>query len=140
MNPDHEATMNNTPSIQALANWKKQIPRNREERRKQMSKRKYHLELQVYADQEVSSIYGTFNESNPIVLDWTVFKVKKDGSKEVVDRSDRYKVKETQVSNNNIQAEAAPLEKKIIEPSVENLDGQATIKGSSLITKLEGSV
>jgi len=144
MHPDREESRK-LSLAQALANWKAHIPRNREERRKQLSKHKYYLVLEekekAYVNHDSNQTYGVFGKP---FKEWKVYKVKKDGTKTELDSSDKYGTyqstgPESIGSVNNEQVvEAAPL--KNIEPSIDSLDGQATIKGAPLIAKPEGTL
>jgi hypothetical protein len=73
MNPDHRDT--STASERALKDWKRKIPLNRAGRRDQLSRYKYYLEL---------------NESDTF---WSVYAVKKDGNKVMVDNSANHEPK-----------------------------------------------
>ena len=73
MNPDYRET--ESASDKALNDWKKSIPLNRAGRRNQLSKYKYYLEL---------------NESETF---WSVYGVKKDGSRFMIDNSANHVLK-----------------------------------------------
>lgn len=75
MNPDYLKVK--TAPETALQDWKRKIPVNRAGKRDQLSRYKYYLEL---------------NESDTF---WSVYAVKRDGSKTMVDNSANHEPKET---------------------------------------------
>jgi ribosomal protein S21 len=71
------------PLDAALRNWKKKIPINRAGRRNQLSQHKYYLEL---------------NESDTF---WSVYAVKKDGNKILLDNSANHAQKKEAKNNDD---------------------------------------
>jgi len=77
MNPDREELEKvETSSERALRDWKNKVPVNRAQRRDQLSRYKYYLEL---------------NESQNF---WSIYGVRKDGNRFMIDNSANHGPKE----------------------------------------------
>lgn len=126
MNPDYSKLNKESASDQALKKWQQSIPVNRQARRNQLSKYKYYLELELKYSEDTTtngglspnktdgSIYGIMGNN---VSSWTVYGVRKNGTKFMIDNSATHKPKESIKKVKEIEA----------LPITNNLDGQATI-------------
>lgn len=125
-----------SPADKALKKWQGNLPLNRAARRKQLNKYKYYLKLEYqYAvdtsetsDKIVTSnTYGVMGNGMGDISSWTVYGVKKDGTKFMIDTLGHYKTRPLKRKEDK-KVITAPLANNV-EPET-NIDGEATISPS----------